>query len=289
MRHTSRILTAACAVTLVAGLGAVSGFSATNPTHKSAAFRAAALKAFEAQMSQRSAPNRAAHGTVPRLDRNVSSVGSFNWAGYVDTSTKNGAFTSVSANFVVPKLTCTAEDRIVSIWVGLDGFTDGTVEQDGASGQCFGGTALYYTWYEMFPAGTVVIGSGTVKAGDHIAASVNRSSTNYTLAVTDSTTSGNSGTTTQSCAAATCLAKNAEWVVERPAFSTTGIVPLAQFAKATLTAAKVSGGGKSGVISTFSPTDEITMIDSTQTYPLDTTSALNATGNSFSATWLNSY
>lgn len=67
----------------------------------------------------------------------------------------------------MPALTCTAEDRVTSEWVGLDGATDTTVEQDGTASQCFEGTALYYSWYEMYPAGTVEVGM-SVAAGDTI-------------------------------------------------------------------------------------------------------------------------
>ena len=49
---------------------------------------------------------------------------------------------------------------------------------------------MYYTWYEMYPADSVEVGTG-VQAGDAITASVVRSGTSYTLQVTDSTTSGN--------------------------------------------------------------------------------------------------
>jgi Peptidase A4 family len=239
-------------------------------------------------MANRSAPMKVAHGVRPAHVANVSSVGSYNWSGYADTSTTKGEFTSVSANWVVPKVTCTAEDRIVSDWVGLDGATNSTVEQDGTVSQCYEGTAFYSTWYELYPANEVVVGTA-VNAGDHITASVKRSGTTYTLKVTDATTAGNNVSQSATCAASTCLDESAEWIAERPAYTTTGIVPLAQFAKTTFSAAKATGGGTAGVISTFTPTDQISMIDSTQAYTLDTTSALNSGGNSFSDTWQNSY
>jgi len=37
---------------------------------------------------------------------------------------------------------------------------------------------------------------------------------NYALTVTDATTSGNNISTTQSCAAATCVDASAEWIAE---------------------------------------------------------------------------
>ncbi len=85
-------------------------------------------------------------------------------------------------------MTCSAEDQITSDWVGLDGFNSGTVEQLGTISWCFQGTPTYFTWYEMFPAGTIEVGT-TLKPGDKIAASVTRTGTSYALKLTDSTTS----------------------------------------------------------------------------------------------------
>ena len=73
---------------------------------------------------------------------------STNWAGYADVLHHGqGTFTNVSGSWTVPKLTCTKEDRITSDWVGLDGFSSATVEQDGTASQCFEGTPVYYSWY----------------------------------------------------------------------------------------------------------------------------------------------
>jgi hypothetical protein len=211
---------------------------------------------------------------------------SFNWSGYADTSTTNHYFTTVSSSWTVPTVTCTPEDRIVSLWVGLDGFSDSTVEQLGTTAQCFEDAPVYYSWYEMYPAGTIEVGS-TVKPGDKITASVTRTGTSYVLKLTDPTTSGNNVSVTKTCALATCLDTSAEVIAERPAYST-GVVPLAQFSPTPFTASTVTGGGKTGAITafTYSPID---MIDSTDTYLLNTTGALNPAGKGFTDSWVNSF
>jgi Peptidase A4 family len=228
---------------------------------------------------------------LPRAGTRADSadVGSYNWAGYADVSTTAQEFTKVSGAWKVPALTCTAEDRVTSEWVGLDGATNSTVEQDGTSSQCFEGTAIYYSWYELYPAGTVEVGT-TVAAGDSISASVTRSGTSYTLKLTDSTHTANSFSHTATCALATCLDESAEWITERPAYSTTGIVPEAQFKAAVkFTAASVTAGGKTTTISGYAGTnDNITCLDSTGTYDIVSTSGLTG-GNAFSNTWKNSY
>lgn len=261
--------------------------TATASRHLSASFlaraRAAAIAGIRNMHPNIPVPGRTAHvaGT------NLTKAGSFNWSGYSDTSTTQGFFSSVSGNWTVPAVTCSSEDRIMSDWVGLDGFGTGTVEQDGTVSQCFDHVALYYSWYEMYPAGTVEVGSG-VQANDAISASVVRSGTSYTLKVTDSTTSGNNVSTTQSCAATTCLDESAEWIAERPSYSI-GIVPLAQFkTPASFTASAVTGGGTSGNPHSFSTEDEISMIDATQSYDLATPTSL--VGNTaFTVHWHNSY
>jgi hypothetical protein len=210
-----------------------------------------------------------------------------NWAGYADVAVNSGAFTKVSGSWTVPGVTCTAEDRITSEWVGLDGFSDSTVEQAGTVSQCFKGTALYYTWYEMYPAGTVEV--GTVTAGDSITASVTRSGASYTLKLTDAAHTGSSFSKTFSCATSTCLDKSAEWIAERPAYSNTGIVPEAQFSTVKFSSASETGWGKTSTISGWAGTNyDLTCVDSTGTYDIVSTSGLTG-GNAFTSTWQNSY
>lgn len=211
-----------------------------------------------------------------------------NWAGYADVSTTDGTFTNVSGSWTVPKLTCTKEDRITSDWVGLDGFSSSTVEQDGTASQCFEGTPVYYSWYEMYPAGTVEVGT-SVAPGDTISASVVRSGSSYTLKLTDSTHTANSFSQTASCPTSTCLDTSAEWIAERPAFASTGIVPEAQFSPVKFSGASETAGGRTSTISGYSGTNyDITCVDSTDTYDIVATSGLTG-GNAFTSTWKNSY
>jgi hypothetical protein len=229
------------------------------------------------------------HGAPSPGDLRASTAASsYNWAGYADVSATHGTFTKVSGSWHVPAVSCTSEDRITSEWVGLDGFTSSTVEQDGTSSQCFEGTALYYSWYEMYPAGTVEVGT-TVAGGDSITASVTRSGSSYTLSLTDSTHSANSFTKTGTCSTSTCLDTSAEWVTERPAYGTTGIVPEAQFSTVSFTSGSVTANGKTTTISGYPGTTyDIACIDSTGSYDIVTTSGLTG-GNAFTNSWKNSY
>jgi hypothetical protein len=183
-------------------------------------------------------------------------------------------------------VTCSAEDQITSDWVGLDGFNSGTVEQLGTISWCFQSKPTYFTWYEMFPAGTVEVGTA-LKPGDKIAASVTRTGTSYALKLTDSTTTGNNISVTKTCALATCKDTSAEWISERPSFST-GIVPQAHYNAFKVTSGSVTANGKTTSIGAGPGVNAVTMIDSTQTYNLNTVTALTG-GNSFSTSWKNSY
>ncbi|HEY2307062.1 MAG TPA: G1 family glutamic endopeptidase [Streptosporangiaceae bacterium] len=218
--------------------------------------------------------------------KNVTVTGSFNWSGYADTATAAQTFTKVSGAWTTPSVTCSAEDQITSNWVGLDGFNNGTVEQLGTLSWCYQAKPVYFTWYEMYPKGTTEVGT-TLKPGDKIAASVTRTGTSYALKLTDSTTSGNNISVTKTCALATCKDTSAEWVSERPSFST-GIVPQAHYNAFKITSGAQTSSGKPGTIASGPGVNAVTMVDSEDVYNLNTVSSLTG-GNSFSTTWKNSY
>lgn len=212
---------------------------------------------------------------------------SYNWSGYVDASTSKGLLSSVAGTWTTPSIKCTSEDSITSEWVGLDGWKDKTVEQDGTLDWCFEGQATYFTWYEMFPAGTIEVGT-SLQPGDQITASVSRTAaTTYRLSLTDHARPADSFTEAATCPATTCLDTSAEWIAERPDFQTTGFTPLADFGTWSVTDATVTEGTVVGTISSFHPV-EVAMIDSTKSYLLSNPSSLFAK-NSFSTVWENSY
>jgi hypothetical protein len=169
-------------------------------------------------------------------------------SGYADTGR---GFNLVSGKWKEPTISgCTAASppSAVLFWVGFDGFSNQTVEQDGTAAICGGGNPItYLTWWEMFPANNIQFVGTTVKPGDNIAASVVRSGTHYTLKVTDSTTAGNNVSATATCAATTCKDQSAEWIAEAP--STT--VPPPMFTCWKLTNAAVRAGSHSGTIKSF--------------------------------------
>ena len=228
-------------------------------------------------------PSHGAHFATLR-GVGLKQVKSSNWSGYADTGS---GFSSVTGKWKEPKISgCSASSPLEAVvfWVGLDGFNNSTVEQDGTAAICGGGNPItYLTWWEMFPANNIQFIGATVKPGDAIAASVVRSGTKYTLKVTDSTTAGNSFTASATCAATTCKNQSAEWIGEAP--SANGAeVPLPKFAPWTLTAATVKAGSHSGTIKSF-PDNAITMELGSPDNDVKP-GPLNTAGNSFKDTQL---
>lgn len=149
------------------------------------------------------------------------SATSGNWSGYVDIANKGVALRYVTADFNIPSLNCasstngTSGQNWFSSWTGLDGWTDGTVEQQGIEDTCNGGSPTLYVFYEMYPADPVVFTGASF--GDALQSSTyyNTSTGNYTLDVTDLTQSGAGVTETIKCAK-TCNNSSAEVISEAP-------------------------------------------------------------------------
>ena len=210
--------------------------------------------------------------------KGLTDVTSTNWAGYADTGS---AYSKVSAKWTEPSATCTGTgEQLAAFWVGIDGFSSSSVEQDGTIIECDGGQAFQFTWWEMFPTNDIQVVGETLAAGDAITSTVTRSGTSYTLTVTDSTHTANSFTKTETCS--NCANSSAEWIAEAPS-NGSSILPLANFGSWTASSASVTEGSTAGTISSFTD-DQLTMIDSSnRTKAL--TGSLNSAGNSFPVTW----
>jgi hypothetical protein len=212
--------------------------------------------------------------------KGLSQVESTNWSGYADTGS---GFKSVKAKWTEPSATCGSATSLAAFWVGIDGYSSDSVEQDGTLIECDGGTAFYYTWWEMYPTNDIQVVGETLEPGDSITASVVRSGTSYKLAVTDSTNPANSFSTKQSCT--DCANSSAEVIAEAPCcVSGTTPYPLSDFGTFKATGATVDTSSVSGTISSFTD-DEITMVNGTSGKVEAKPGALNSSGNAFKVTW----
>lgn len=277
-RRSARLLSIA-STACVPVLGLVMAFSP--------AAGASTVGAHPSQSARAAAAARAAlkrlmvgqHGTDHRVPghhtriKGLSQVQSGNWSGYADTGT---TFSTVTGHWTEPSVSCGSQTSLAAFWVGIDGYSSSSVEQDGTLAECYRRSAYYYTWWEMYPSNAIQVVGSTLRPGDSIAASVVRSGGRYTLQVTDSSRSGDSFSTTQSCSG--CANSSAEWIAEAPS-SSTGVEPLAHFSTWTESGATVN----SSVISSFTD-DEITMVDSAGRVKAQP-GPLNGSGNGFSVTW----
>ncbi len=150
----------------------------------------------------------------------ANAIESTNWAGYVSHQA-NVSFRQVEATFFVPYLNCTVSPggttpTASSAWVGIDGFTSGTVEQDGIEADCNGATPSYSAWYEVFPAAEVT-SSITVSPGDSVTALVaySKATQKFRMTVTDNN-NGQHFSVTKVCGPATCKRSSAEVISEAP-------------------------------------------------------------------------
>lgn len=200
------------------------------------------------------------------------------WSGYL---VRGATFTSVSAHWVQPAISCSTPTSRASFWIGFDGFGTPTVEQVGTIGECHGGNTVvtYRAWWEMV-ASTGDRGSQpfAVKPGDHIDASVRYSGGAYDLDVRDETNGGHFSVS-ETCTV-TCERSMAEWIVEAPG---SGTYALANYKRARFTSAKAAAGGASKGIGSFPEVDAITMIRAGTT--LSTPGRLSHHGETFSCTW----
>ena len=201
--------------------------------------------------------------------RNATAT-STNWSGYAADS---GTYSSVSASWVQPSVTCGSTATYSSFWVGLDGYSSNSVEQTGTDSDCSGGSPSYYGWYEMYPHPSYYFGS-TVSAGDTMSASVTFSGTNsYKLTLSDLTKGWSSSTTKKLSNAAR---SSAEVIIEAPYSG--GILPLADFGTVNFSNSLVNGAA----IGNTNPVS-IDMVNSSGAYK-DQVSSLSG-GENFSATW----
>jgi Peptidase A4 family len=222
-----------------------------------------------------------AQGTAPQPG--IAQAGNFQVSGYEDFATP-GTFSGVSGTWRVARTSCTNEQELYTMYVGFDGVGTKAAEEVGTIAYCFEGEATYLTWWEIYPNPTVTV-SSTIRPGDLVTATVTRTGTSYTLSLTDATDSAQSFSVTQDCS--TCQARDAEWITGRPILPE-GVAPLAPFRWHVTNAWQTSNGVTGGIAVGPDPT-EITMMDVTGTYPLDSVGDLYRNGSSFSAHFLDSY
>lgn len=211
----------------------------------------------------------------------TTDVTSTNWSGYADNASLGNTYTSVAGSWSEPKTTpgCSHQSGVAltGFWVGLDGYSDSTVEQDGTANVCDDGSGYDYDWYEMYPSGSVNI--AIIDPGDKITASVTESDGSYQLTVTDKTHPADSFSAVHTCSPSTCRDRSAEWIGEAPCCVEDSPYPLSPFKTWKVTKTSVTSGS-AGTISSF-PNDNITMVGPPGDTVLAAPRALGGRGTKF--------
>jgi hypothetical protein len=251
MRTMNRALATLAATAAVVAVVAIAGSGSAAATGREGAVRAIP-----------GAPNH-----------KISNSTSTNWSGYAVTG---GRYTTVTASWTQPSVTCSGT-AYSSFWVGIDGDTSGTVEQTGTEADCNGSTAVYSSWYEMYPKFPTNY-PDTVRPGDHFTSSVTTDGKgNFTLTLSNTTRGW-----TESVAKRLKSARlaSAEVIAEAPS-SSGGVLPLANFGTASFSGSTVNG---STLTSSTPGIDAITMA-SGSTVKAQPSSISNG---AFSVTWKHS-
>jgi hypothetical protein len=229
---------------------------------------------------------------TPRI--HIKNGASLNWSGYAVESSlsspSSGVVSDVKGSWVVPSVTGPSKGSYYSsAWVGIDGYSDSTVEQIGTEQDWVKGKAKYYAWFEMYPGPAYRI-LASVKPGDTMSAEVQYVGNNqFTLTITDTPVKGRAWrfSTTQTLASAQL--QSAEWIMEAPSSSSSGaILPLADFGTVYFTNCQATLNGHTGTINDNTwQYDNMAMTTSSGTVKARP-SALSSDGGSFSVTWYNS-
>ncbi len=161
-----------------------------------------------------------------------------NWAGDV---VEGGTYSSATTSFVVPKMvTCSPPENDSAVfWVGIDGWGNQTVEQDGVTDACNMGVPHYYAWWETYPTNSGPLLSVRIAPGDSVTASVvYQGEGNYKFEVDDSTSQ-----TSQSVIepAPSGLNSSAECIAEDPGGAGSTLVPYANYGTAQFTNCTANG------------------------------------------------
>jgi hypothetical protein len=196
---------------------------------------------------------------------------STNWSGYADTGL---AYSQVKGTWKVPTVKAQTGNKFASDWVGIGGFSEGTLIQAGTSEQIQGGVISYDAWTEILPAPEVPIAGFTVHPGDSMTVTVKKVAgvNKWSITVKD-TTAGESSTKAFTYASSEA---SAEWIHEAPTVGGSQSV-LALTNNVTFTADTLNGSTKLAGGGTVNEIQMVTSADKPEATP----SAVSTKGDAF--------
>jgi hypothetical protein len=214
----------------------------------------------------------------------ASTTTSPNWSGYVAQATNE--FTAASGRWTEPMAACTGTNTAAAFWVGLDGYSDETVEQIGVQANCVAGQPEYFAWWQMWPSPVHDLSTTNypVQPSDVLTASVARTGTSYKLTLRSSR--GWHYTTTQT---ATDENTSAEWIASSPRrCHTCDYALLTDFGSVNFTHVEAADDGSLEPLSSWTQSGgpiALRMVSAAGTLRAKT-GAVDGKGRSFAVTWV---
>jgi hypothetical protein len=215
----------------------------------------------------------------------LASDSSSNWSGYATTASKR-VVTCVESEWVQPKVACHGSSTSsLSIWVGLGGFDQSSLEQIGTAADCVAGVPLEYSWHEGLPRQRHEIDSPVpISTGDRIWAQVRWiGGSSYQLSLANLThPDGFTVKDTNKGLRRT----EAEWIAEAPSrcSTTCHVLPMPAFGKITFDHIAVTiNGVRSTLMAAGFTRYRIRLLKGTTVRALVTSTSVD--GSSFVVTW----
>lgn len=219
---------------------------------------------------------------------------SSNWSGFAVTNNFNNmqsnTTTSVQGVWTVPTLSPTPSNTYSSIWVGIDGFNNDTVQQIGTEQDWIDGEQVNFAWFELFPNEPILIDAFPVRAGDLIGANVSYvGGSSFQLAIINYTTRITRIIPFQRQLDGT-ERNSAEWIVEAPSEEVAPgvfqVLPLANFGTVTFSSCQATLKGHEGSINDRHwQTDPLTMINPSTGEVKAIPTSLSSNGQVFTVTF----
>lgn len=186
----------------------------------------------------------------------TGTVGSSNWAGYIDTPASGETYTSVSGTWKVPDISGSAENSAAAQWIGLGGVSTSDLLQMGTLEYVDNGKTTVEVFIEKLPDSAQNVTD--VTAGETFSASISKISgtvwnLTYTVVSTDGKTVSNTLTESIDSAYAEEIGTSAEWISEEPSDSSGELYPLANMGTVTYSSALVNTAALSASANSVKP------------------------------------
>lgn len=212
---------------------------------------------------------------------------SANWAGYIGVSNitrpAHKSVSKVSGTWIAPTIVPSLIDASSALWIGFDGYSNGSVEQIGTDHTCTHGIIHHYAWFEMFPGPSYKINGFPLQSGDSISATITYSHSGiFTMILFNDTEHTFVTIPTHYTTSTTAERSSAEWILEAPLLNNV-ILPLANFVTAQFKNCNATINGISTVLGAM-PTIEVVMLSPTGSLKADA-STIESDKTSFTVTW----